>query len=126
MSDLMIIHAKTDGSNTTGTFDLESDAFSNTPNYIRIPKGFKLKIWSMSVDGAACDVDIKVSRDGGTNYTTVRRIHLESADNLDIEKKSRPISIISSKSDNDYVQFAWIQSTAAETHITMIIEITDN
>ena len=126
--DLINIWGETDGSNTTGRFTLKSDAFTNTPTEIVIPKGFKAKIWALEIAGEACDVIVKVSKDGGNTWTGLKTIKLSSAGNLSIEKRSRPIVTISeapyvSGTSGVLVRFDWSQATAAKTYFNALMEI---
>jgi len=127
--DLINVWGKTDGSSTTGTFTLQSDAFTNTPDAIAIPKGFKAKIWSLEISGEACDVTVYVSHDGGSSYKEVKTISLSNKGNLTIEKRSRPLVTISGNpydsgaGTGTLIQFKWSQATAAVSYMNALIEI---
>ena len=126
--DLINVWGETDGSNTTGTFTLKSDAFTNTPDSIAIPKGFKAKLWALEISGEACDVNLEISKDAGTTWQKVKTFKLVSAGELTIEKKSRPLVVISempyvSGTTGVLIRFTWSQATAAKTYINALIEI---
>ena len=127
--DLINVWGETDGSNTTGTFTLKSDAFTNTPTEIAIPKGFKAKIWAIEVAGEACDVNIEVSKDGGNSWGSAKTFRLASSGELSIEKRSRPLVVISeapyvANTSGALLRFTWSQGTAAKTYFNALIEIT--
>ena len=126
--DLINVWGETDGSNTTGTFTLKGDAFTNTPTEIVIPKGFKAKIWGVEISGEACDVNVQVSKDGGANWTTVKTFRLADSGELSIEKRSRPLAVISeapyvANTSGTLLKFTWSQGTAAKTYFNALIEI---
>ena len=47
MGELITFYGSTDGSSTTGTVSLDSNILYSSVDYIRIPKGVKLKIWGI-------------------------------------------------------------------------------
>jgi len=120
---LLNVYGETDGTNTTGTFNLQSDAFSGTVAAITIPKGAKAKIWDVEVDGEPCTVAIEVVR--GTTTTTVKTVTLASPGNLTKEYRSRPLVINSSQSDTTptTIALAWQQVTAAKSTVSVDMEI---
>jgi len=126
--DLISVWGETDGSSTSGTFTLNSDAFTNTPTEIAIPKGFKAKIWAIEISGEACDVSIEISKDAGDTWKKVKTFKLASAGELTIEKKSRPLVVISETpyaagTTGTLLKFTWSQTTAAKTYLNALIEI---
>jgi len=126
--DLINIWGETDGSNTSGTFTLHSDAFTNTPTEIVIPKGFKAKIWAVELAGEACDVNIEVSKDGGNSWKSAKTFRLGESGELSIEKRSRPLVAISeapyiANTSGTLLRFTWSQGAAAKTYFNALIEI---
>jgi len=114
--DLINVWGETDGSNTSG------------PTEIAIPKGFKAKIWALEIAGEACDVSIEISKDAGDTWKKVKTFKLASTGELTIEKKSRPLVVISETpyvagTTGTLLKFTWSQATAAKTYLNALIEI---
>ena len=124
MGELFTVYGKTDGTNTTGTFTLQSEAFTNTPNYIRVDKHMKLKIWARRVAGAPATIYIQYTRDvtaASPTWVTIDAIHLVAEGELDLEKR-KPVIVIS-RTGKEAVRFTWEQATAGITHVSFDIEI---
>ncbi len=122
MADLIVVRGATDGTSTTGQFTLTSDKFTNSVEYIKIPKGHKCKLWAFEIAGEACDAIFQVSKDGGSNWIDLKRFKLASAGELNIERKARPI-VVRAENGNTQVRFSWSQSTAASTYLEATLEI---
>ncbi len=119
---LMNLYGATDGSNTTGVFELSSDIFDGTVNSIVIPKGYKAKIWKIEVDGEPCTVSINVVK--GTTSSTIKTVTLSSPGTVSKEYQTRPVVVESQSSTTPTaISLAWTQSVAAESTVSMEIEI---
>jgi len=128
VSELFTVYGKTDGSSAEGTFSLTSTLFRGSVNYIRIPKGMKLKIWCKSISGKPAVVNIEYTSDVTAETPEWNPIHTEvlaSEGEIEIEKR-RPI-IVLGKTGKEAVSFTWDQTDfgAGVTYIEFDIEITD-
>ncbi len=121
IGDLITFRGATDGTNTSGDFSLTSDVVVGNITEIKIPKGFKAKVWSVELSGDPCSVSISYSKDGGTTWITAKTIDLVSPGELEIEKNSRPIVVIS-PSGETLLKFSWSQTTAGTTELGATIE----
>jgi len=126
---ILNLYGETDGTNTTGTFNLVSDAFSGETEALAIPKGAKVKIWGLEVDGEPCTVAVNVIRGLGSTSpttTTIKTVTLASPGTVSKEYISRPIVIDAAQSDESPVAlaFEWTQETAAKSTVSAKVEFT--
>ena len=121
MSELISLYGATDGSNTTGTFSLYSDAFVGTVNQLKFDKGLKAKIWAKQISGAPVKVYIDVSYDGGSTWITIDAEELASEGQVNLEKR-RP-RIVVFRTGNELIRVRWEQSTAGVSHVVLDIEL---
>lgn len=90
MEELFTVYGSVSG---TGDYTLDSDIFASTVNYIRIPKGTKLKVWCKRISGSAAEVQLKYTSDvtsGSPVYKTLDVQKLASDGELSLEKR-RPM-----------------------------------
>jgi len=122
-SFLLSLYGETDGSNTSGQFTLQSDTFDGTVDVLEIPKGAKLKIWSVEVDGSPCTATIGVQR--GTTVTPVMNVTLPSPGAVVKEYRSRPVLIDCSQLDDRPagLVISWNQATAAKSSVVVTAEL---
>ena len=120
MPDMIPIYGETDGSSTTGTFDLDSEWFENAVSSIKIDKGLSAKLWIFEIAGKAVDVIVQYSTDGGLSWSTLKRISLPSDGSIDIDHR-KPI-IVTAKNDDTYIRLTWSQSTAGVSGVSGVIE----
>ena len=123
ITDLITIHMETDGTNTSGTFNINSDYFTNTVTYIQCDKGLKLKIWTKEISGAAATIKTEFIPDTADLTTTVT-VDVEDFPGGTVEylEKRKP-RIIVCRTGKEGVRFTWSQSTAGKTYVTMEIEV---
>jgi len=128
-SELITIRGTTDGTNTTGTFDLYSTLIYGTDAYIRIPKGMKLKIHSTRVMGSLTDtlVSVKYTHDVTDVSPTYVEIDYELQNNtIDTrisEEKKKPI-ILPGLTGDEAVAFDWAQTTQSAAYFIVEVELT--
>lgn len=123
---LLTVHGKTDGSSTTGDFDLNCEWFESAVDYIRLDKGIVAKIWSIEASMNPVTVVVKYTHDvtqSTPTWVELKRVHLASEGDISHDKR-KPLLVISGKSGKEAVRFSWVQTTAAESHITVTIEFT--
>ena len=124
MSDLITFYGKTDGTNTTGTFDLDSDwvykPTGETLTEIKIDRSMAAKIVNIQISGKPVIIHIEVSEDGGTNWKPIKSLELASEGELEKEFK-KPL-IILAKNDQTMLRFTWEQSTAGVSYLNVNIE----
>jgi len=124
VSDLITIYCETDGTNTTGTFSINSTAFTNTPQYIQVDKHLKLKIWARRIAGAPATIYVQYTDDVTATTPTWKNmdvIHLASEGELDLEKR-KPVIVIG-RTGKESIRFTWEQTTAGKTYVMFDIEI---
>lgn len=123
-TDVITFYGETDGSSTTGTFTLYSEAISGSVTTIRLDKGLKAKIWAKEISGAPVTVKILFTDDATVatpTWTTIDVETLASTGQLNLEK--RKPRIIQFRTGKEAIRFDWSQSTAGKSYITIEIEI---
>lgn len=122
--DLITVNGETDGTSTTGVFTLRSEAFTNTPNYIRIDKHIKAKIWARRVCGKPVIVKIEYTRDytDWSSPTVLDVIVLSSEGEIDLEKR-KPLIVVG-RTGREAIRFTWDQTawSAGKSYISFDIE----
>jgi len=121
---LITVHGETDGSSTTGDFDLYCEWFESAVDYIRVDKGIVAKIWSIEVSKKPVTVIVKFTHDVTATTPTwveLKHVHLAAEGNLD-EDKRKPILTVTGKNGTEAIRLSWEQDTAAESHVTALIE----
>jgi hypothetical protein len=113
-------------SNASGDFKLViPDAYGGPYDYIRIPKGFKAKVWAKRLTGTAAfrlitrfipDVTAPSPVDVDSEY-------LASAGSLELEKR-RPIVIVA-KTGNEAIKFSYSDTGAGTIAFAADVELTD-
>jgi len=127
MGELFTLYGATDGSNTTGTFDLYGDLLQAAVNYVRIPKGMKAKIWCKLVSGAPVDVSIQYTHNvtvTSPTYITITTESLANAGEESIEKR-RPI-VLRGFTGKEAFKTTWSQSSAAKSYVQIEVELTED
>jgi len=127
---LFTVHgtASPTASGQSGVFTLTSPDVYSSFNYIRIPRGFKAKIWAKRIGGTVAFMaivnfapDVTVSN---PSWTAVDREYLASAGTLELEKR-RPI-VLYGKSGTEGIQLAYSNTGGSGTiFIDVDIELTD-
>jgi len=125
-SELLTFKASTDGTSTAGDFPLTSDVIRGTTTSLRIPAGFKAKVWCKRISGEPVEVIINYTRDitaATPTWIELDRQVLASRGELSLEKQ-RP-TILRATTGKEAIKISWSQPTAAISHIGVEIEITD-
>jgi len=120
MSDLIDVNGETDGASTTGTLDLLSEWFESSVSSIKIDKGLAAKLWIMEISGAATEVIVQQSFDGGSSWKEVKRYKLASEGHLELDNR-RPI-ILTGMQDDIQFRLNWSQSTADKSYVNASAE----
>lgn len=123
-TELITIRGATDGSNTSGTFDLYSDVIYNYVSYIRIPKGMKAKIWWKTLSGEGETlVTLKYTHDvtaGSPTYIDIEQVKLSTEGELSLEKR-RPV-VLRGFTGKEAFRLDWSQPAAASAYIELGVE----
>jgi hypothetical protein len=121
VTEIITLYGATDGSSTTGTFTLFSDAFDGGITAIKLDKGLKAKIWAKEISGEPVKIYIDVSYDGGSSWITLDTEELVSAGQLNLEKR-RP-RIILFRTGNEQIRVRWEQDTAGLSYVVLDLEV---
>lgn len=125
--NIFTVMGETDGVNTTGVITLQSDLFTNKPNYLKFDKGLRIKIWARRVAGNPVTIRLEFSPDvtiTTPTWTPVGDvITLSSPGVIELEKR-RPIKI-DCRRGTEGIRFTWIQDTPGKSYFTAEIEVTD-
>lgn len=90
MGELVTFRGSVSG---TGVYTLDSDILYSPVTEVRIPRGLKVKIWSIRISGEAADVAVQYTPDitaATVVWKTVDSEKLASAGEIVVEKR-RPI-----------------------------------
>lgn len=124
MGELITFYGATDGSSTTGTVSLDSNILYSSVDYIRIPKGVKLKIWGIRAYAVQnTNFNIEFTSDvtvGSPTYETVDSVFVASNDYQTVEKR-RPI-VVKGTTGKEAIRITWSQSTAGSGGIAIDVE----
>jgi len=125
--ELLTLFGKTDGSSTTGTCKLSSELFQSPVDYLRIPKGLKLKLWCKRIAGnGETDFIIEFTKDvtvSSPTWTELSREKLASKGELILEKR-RPV-IVRGITGREAVRISWSQPSAVNSFIEVEVEVSD-
>ena len=127
MGELITFYGATDGTNATGTVSLDSNILYSSVDYIRIPKGVKLKIWGIRAYAVTTtNFNIEFTSDvtvGSPTYETVDSVFVAADDYeayVNIEKR-RPI-VIKGATGKEAIRITWSQSAAGNGGIAIDVE----
>ena len=130
MKELITVYgsATPTASGQSGDFTLNSQIAFNTFNYIRIPKGTKLKIWSKRISGTTTftfAVNYTPNIIATTpNWITLGSEYLSSPGTLELEKR-KPI-IVNGFTGNEAIKLSYSNTGNSGTlTVEVDIEITD-
>jgi hypothetical protein len=110
----------TDGINTSGVVALHSHFTVAPVNYIQIPRGLKLKIWSIRVSGKPVTFKIEFTQDvtvASPTWVPVETIVLTSEGEIIIDKQKKPL-VFEGKTGKEAIRVTWTQTTAGLSYIT--------
>lgn len=120
--------ASPSASGVSGDFTLTSPDVYGSFNYIRVPKGLKVKVWAKRLAGtvgftlqiSATD-DVTVS---SPTWSIIDSEHLASAGSLELEKR-RPV-VIHGNTGKDAIKLSYANTTGAGTIYAVVeVEVTD-
>jgi len=120
---LLTFFGETDGTSTSGTFELDGDFLHAKVSYIRPDKGTKLKIWAKRISGERCLVHVEQTEDVTVATPTWKKIgsfYLSSAGEI-AEEKRRPI-VAQSRDGKQAIRFTWELSPPAKTYVGFEVE----
>ena len=130
MKELITVYgsASPTASNQSDIFTLYSPIAYNTFNYIRIPKGTKMKIWAKRISGTTSfTLEIYYTPDitqPRPFFITLDSEYLSSPGTLELEKR-KPI-IVNGLTGNEAIQLVYLNSGGSGTlSVELEIEITD-
>jgi len=137
MGELLTLHGRTDGTNTSGTVLLRSQVIVGSVNpdgtsvdggayRIQIPLGMKLKIWAIRAYGdVATKFTIKYCVfSPETGSETCRDVGEVSVGAQQFVEKRRPI-VVENMAPIDYIKVDWSQSSAGNAVIELDVEVTE-
>lgn len=133
VSELFTVYGETDGAALTGDFPLYADLIDYTlasPEYLRIPRGMKIKIWAIRVNGNLGDTAVTVNYThdvtaGMPVYFAVNTDILDTAVDSRISDYYRKPIIIRGFSGTEAVKFTWTQPILAVTNVEIDVEYCD-
>ena len=113
---------------TSGDFVLTDPSyFYAGDDEFHVPRGCKVKLWSVQLQGTAFEAQINVSHNSGTNYAAagpVFDLQAEGFQNFSFE--GRPLVILESRTGLERMKVSFSQdSGAATSSIALLVEITD-
>ena len=113
---------------SSGDFKISvPDAYGGPYDYIRIPKGFKAKIWAKRLTGtAAFRLIVRLVPDvvsAPTSTVDIDSEYLASPGTLELEKR-RPIVIVA-KTGSEAVKFSYSDTGAGTIAFAADVELTD-
>jgi len=123
MGEVITFYGETDGSSTTGTFDLNSDVLHSAVSYIRPDRGMRVKIWAALISGAACTVFVEQTEDVTESTPTYKKIaafHLSSEGQLHLDE--RHAVELFSRDGKQAFRLTWSQSAAAKSYVMIKCE----
>ena len=126
VSELITVYGETDGSSTTGIFDLKSDIIHGSVDRIRIPRGMKLKIWAKRLSGKPLKLLIGFSKKGDFSDEVIIGQEVLSVEGEIAVEKRRPI-VVRGMTGSEAVRFKWDQSDygAGKSYVEIDVEFTD-
>jgi hypothetical protein len=117
---LFPLSGETDGAATTGVVSLNSHFTVSSASNVRIPRGLKLKIWSIRISGKPVTFKIEFTQDieaATPTFITVETFVLISEGELMIDKQKKPL-VFEGKTGKEAIRISWSQATAAKSFIT--------
>ena len=125
MTELLILRGETDGSSASGVVSLWSDVFHKSVDYLRIPRGRKVKVWFKKVSGDGETLfKLQFTRDVTAEtpeWVDVEAEKLASKGELALEKR-RPV-ILRGFTGREAVRVTWEQPTAVKAYVELGVEI---
>lgn len=119
---VFVFQGVTDGASGSGSFDLYSEWFYSKVAKLKIPRGTKLKIWGVGIDGnGETKAIVQHSPDDESNYYDYVVKKLASAGETVPEESRRPMPITGK--GNDWVKVLWEQPSAVVANVTITAEV---
>jgi len=117
-TEMFTVYGETDGLAVAGTFDLAAPIILGTDAYLRIPRGMKLKIHALRLNGDAANdtqVNVMFTHDvtaGPPVWEDSAVIFLDATRNRVSEDKRKP-TIFHGFSGEEAISFDWLQTVVA-------------
>lgn len=132
-SELFTVYGASDGAALTDDFPLYSDFIDYTdavPEYLRIPKGMKLKIWAIRVNGNTGDTSVIVNYThdvtaGAPVYIPINTDILDNAVESRFSDDYRKPIILRGFDGTEAVKFTWNQPNIAVINVEFDVEYCD-
>lgn len=125
---LITFYGETDGSSTTGDFKLDSPVLHSKVDFIRIPKGMKLKIWCKRISGKVeTEIIFNYTDDvtaGTPSWKPIGHEYLASPGEIPLEKR-RPVVVVG-RTGKEAVKISWSQPTAGNAWVEVEAEFTED
>ena len=123
-----VYSSATVASGASGDFKISTpDAYGGPYDYIRIPKGFKAKIWAKRLTGtAAFRLIVRLVPDvvsAPTSTIDIDSEYLASPGTLELEKR-RPVVVVA-KTGSEAIKFSYDNTGAGSIAFSADIELTD-
>lgn len=133
VSELFTVYGETDGVAVTDDLPLYADIIDYTiaaPEYLRIPRGMKLKIWAIRVNGNLGDTAVTVNYThdvtaGIPVYIAINTDILDNAVDSRFSDDYRKPIILRGFTGDEAVKFTWTQPAAVVANAEIDIEYCD-
>ena len=128
-TEMFTVYGETDGLAVAGTFDLAAPIILGTDAYLRIPRGMKLKIHALRLNGDAANgtqTNVMFTHDvtaGVPTWVESAVLVLDATRNRVSEDKRKPI-IFQGFSGEEAISFDWVQTRAAVAYLEADVEYT--
>jgi len=113
---------------TSGDFVLTDPSyFYAGDDEFHVPRGCKVKLWSVQLQGTAFEAQINVSHDSGSSYVAAGPVFDLQADGFqNYSFEGRPLVIVESRTGLERMKVAFAQAgSVATSSIALLVEITD-
>ena len=141
-AEMFTVYGATDAANTDGTVALYAPVIYGTDDFLRIPRGMKLKIQAIRISAestAPTDTYIQVrfthdvvtnaveptpSLGGWAGWQIVTHQFLDVSDNPRMNDDPRKPIILQGMSGLEAIAVSWVQAVACEVYIELDVEYT--
>jgi len=120
MLQKLVIYGETDGSSTTGDFELGSEWWANKPTELKIEKGLQYAIKRVKITGVATKLLIQASYDDRSTWEVMDAIDLASEGNITEESN---VGLQAHENDKVYLKLSWEQPSAGKAYGTCVLEL---
>lgn len=127
VGELLVLRGETTGTDTSGVVRLDSDVLYTPVEYVRIPKGLKVKVWFKKVSGEGETLFTLQYTDDVTApspaWRDVQQEKLASKGELSIEKR-RPL-VLRGFTGREAFRVTYTQPVATKAYVELGVEIGD-